>query len=69
MNKEFKATLRFVALIATPLCLINGLIFSVGSQDLIATWLRQFGFSLLITFPQAVVYVSIAKWFDKKNET
>lgn len=69
MNKEFKATLRFVGLIATPLCLINGLIFSVGSQDLIAIWLRQFGFSLLITFPQAVVYVSIVKWFDKKNET
>lgn len=68
MNKELKTTLRFVVLIATPLCFINGLIFSLGSQDLIETWFTRFMFTFLITFPQAVLYVSAVKWFDKKKK-
>lgn len=68
MNKELKATLRFVALIATPLCFINGLIFSLGSQDLIQTWFNRFVFTFLVTFPQAVLYVSAVRWFDKRKK-
>lgn len=67
MKKEFKSTLRFVLLIATPLCLVNGLIFSLGSQDLIQSWFVRFGITFLVTFPQAVFYVSLVKWFDKRN--
>lgn len=68
MNKELKATLRFVALIATPLCFIDGLIFSLGSQDLIQTWFSRFVFTFLVTFPQTVLYVSAVKWFDKRKK-
>jgi hypothetical protein len=68
MKKELKATLRFVMLIATPLCLVNGLIFSLSSQDLIQTWFSRFCITFLVTFPQAVLYVSIVKWFDKRNK-
>ncbi|PNW25684.1 hypothetical protein BKP44_19370 [Formosa algae] len=68
MKKELKSTFRFVMLIATPLCLVNGLIFSLGSQDLIQTWFSRFGFTFLVTFPQAILYVSAVKWFDKRNK-
>ncbi len=68
MKKELKSTLRFVVLIATPLCLVNGLIFSLGSQDLIQTWFSRFVFTFLVTFPQAVLYVSVVKWLDKRNK-
>ncbi|MBP1841570.1 hypothetical protein J2Z57_003498 [Formosa algae] len=68
MKNELKSTLRFVVLIATPLCLVNGLIFSLGSQDLIQAWFSRFGFTFLVTFPQAVFYVSVVKWFDKRNK-
>lgn len=68
MKKELIETLRFVALIATPLCFVNGLIFSLGSQDLIQTWFSRFGFTFLVTFPQAVLYVSAVKWFDNRNK-
>ncbi|SEC74935.1 hypothetical protein SAMN05192540_3986 [Maribacter dokdonensis] len=68
MKNELKSTLRFVVLIATPLCLVNGLIFSLGSQDLIQVWFSRFGFTFLVTFPQAVLYVSVVKWFDKRNK-
>lgn len=68
MKKELKSTLRFVLLIATPLCLVNGLIFSLNSQDLIQSWFSRFGITFLVTFPQAVLYVSAVKWFDKRNK-
>lgn len=68
MKKELKETLRFVALIATPLCVVNGIIFSLGSQDLIQTWFSRFLLTFLVTFPQAVLYVSAAKWYNKRKK-
>jgi hypothetical protein len=67
MKEELKSTLRFVLLIATPLCFVNGLIFSLGSQDLMQSWFNRFGITFLVTFPQAVFYVSFVKWFDKRK--
>ena len=63
MNKEFKQTLRFVVLIATPLCFVNSLIFSGSYVDFV----NRFLLTYLITFPQAVLYVSIVKYLDKRN--
>ena len=68
MKKELKETLRFVALIATPLCFVNGLIFNLGSQDLIQTWFSRFLLTFLVTFPQAVLYVSAVKWYNKRKK-
>lgn len=68
MKKELKSTLKFLMLIATPLCFVNGLVFSLDSQNLIQTWFSRFCFSFLVTFPQAVLYVSIVKWLDKRNK-
>ena len=68
MKKELIETLRFVALIATPLCFVNGLIFSLGSQDLIQTWFSRFLLTFLVTFPQAVLYVSAVKWYNKRKK-
>lgn len=68
MNKELKQTLRFVVLIATPLCLVNSLFFSVGSVNFLSDWFSRFLLNYFITFPQAVLYVSTVKWFDKKNQ-
>ena len=68
MNKELKQTLRFVVLIATPLCLVNAFIFSIGSDDFLSSWFSRFGLNYLITFPQAVFYVSVVKWFDKRKK-
>ena len=67
MKKELIETLRFVALIATPLCFVNGLIFNLGSQDLIQTWFSRFLLTFLVTFPQAVLYVSAVKWYNKRK--
>lgn len=68
MKKELIETLRFVALIATPLCFVNGLIFNLGSQDLIQTWFSRFLLTFLVTFPQAVLYVSAVKWYNKRKK-
>lgn len=68
MKKELIETLRFVTLIATPLCFVNGLIFSLGSQDLIQTWFSRFLLTFLVTFPQAVLYVSAVKWYNKRKK-
>lgn len=68
MSKELKITLRFVVLIATPLCLVNSLIFSWGSSDFGAEWLNRFLFNFVISFPQAIIYVSAIKWFDKTRK-
>jgi hypothetical protein len=42
MNKDLKMTLRFVVLIATPLCLVNSLLFSFGLIDFWQEWLKRF---------------------------
>ena len=68
MKKELIETLRFVTLIATPLCFVNGLIFSLGSQDLIQTLFSRFLLTFLVTFPQAVLYVSAVKWYNKRKK-
>ena len=68
MNKELKRTLRFVSLIAIPLCFVNSLVLSFIPQGFLSGWSARFLFSLLLTFPQAVFYVSLVKWFDKKRE-
>ena len=67
MNKELKTTLRFVFFIATPLCLVNSLIVSFGAIDFWQVWSTLFLRSYIITFPQAVLYVSAIKWFDKQK--
>jgi len=69
MNKDLKMTLRFVVLIATPLCLVNSFIFSFGSVDFLSDWISRFGLNYIITFPQAIFYVSVVKWFDKRKKS
>ena len=66
MRKELKATVQFVSMIAIPLCFVNSLILSVTPTGFISDWFGRFFFSLLITFPQAVLYVSIVKRFSKR---
>ncbi|EJF10452.1 MULTISPECIES: hypothetical protein [Pontibacter] len=65
--RHLKPTLRFVALVATPLCLVNSFIASQDSVNFFADWATRFTYSFLITFPQAVVYVSLIKWFDSRR--
>jgi len=67
MIKELRITLRFVSLIAIPLCFVNSFIIDIIPSNFISGWLSRFFFSLFITFPQAVVYVSIVKWLDRKK--
>ncbi|WP_266204579.1 hypothetical protein [Pontibacter kalidii] len=65
--RNLKPTLRFVALVATPLSLINSFVGTYGSADFLAQWANRFAFSLIIIYPQAVVYVSLIKWYDSKR--
>ncbi|MDY0090574.1 MAG: hypothetical protein RBR78_09435 [Flavobacteriaceae bacterium] len=67
MNKDLKITLRFVVLIATPLCLVNSLLFSFGLTDFWQEWLKRFLFNYAISFPQAVLYVTLIKWYDRRK--
>lgn len=69
MSKELKQTLRFVSMIAIPLCFVNSLISGFVPTSFISDWTSRFIFSLGITFPQAVFYVSIVKRLDKKRKT
>ena len=59
--KEFKKTLVFVFCIATPLCLVNSLIFNESN------WRSTFWASYIVSIPQAIVYVSIIKWIAKRR--
>lgn len=61
-------TLRFVVLIATPLCLVNSLIFSFGSGNTLMDWLNRFLLNYAFSFPQAVLYVTLIKRYDRKKE-
>lgn len=65
--KHLKPTLRFVALVATPLCLVNSFLAVQGSVDFYTAWADKFITGFLITYPQAVVYVSIIKWVDSRR--
>lgn len=65
--KHLRPTLRFVALVATPLCLVNSFIAAQDSVNFYTEWATRFTYSFLITYPQAVVYVSLVKWFDRKR--
>jgi len=67
-SKILFQTLRFVILVATPLCFFNSLIFSYKSVDFLSVWLNRFLLNYIITFPQAVVYVSLVKWFDSRKK-
>lgn len=67
MSKDLKTTLRFVVLIATPLCLVNSLIFSFGLTDFWMDWLKRFLLNYAISFPQAVLYVTLIKWYDRRK--
>lgn len=67
--KVFVQTLRFVALIATPLVLVNSFIFSFGSVNFLEVWLTRFCLNFAVTFPQAIIYVSLVKWFDGREKT
>ncbi len=69
MNNNLKQTLRFVSLIATPLCLTNSIIFSLESSSFWFEMINRFLLNFLITFPQAVLYVSIVKWYDNINNS
>lgn len=69
MGKDLKQALRFVVLIATPLCLVNSLFFSFGSVNFLSDWFSRFLLNYSIIFPQAVLYVSVVKWFDKRNQS
>lgn len=61
-------TLRFVVLIATPLCLVNSLIFSFGSADFLMGWFNRFLLNYAISFPQAILYVTLIKWYDRRKQ-
>lgn len=63
-----KATLRFVVLVATPLCLVNSSLFSLEADHFLLTFINSFTVNYLITFPQAVIYVSLVKWFDHRRK-
>jgi hypothetical protein len=65
--KNLKLTLRFVAFVATPLCLVNSFIATTESVDFFASWAGRFFSNFLTTYPQAVVYVSLIKWFDSRR--
>ena len=65
--KNLKPTLRFVALVATPLCLVNSFLATQDSLYFYTDWATKFTTNFLITYPQAVVYVSLIKWFDSKR--
>ena len=68
MLQNIKPTLRFVALVATPLCLVNSFIFSLGAQDLFLGVWSKFTQSYLLSFPQALLYVSLIKHFDGRRK-
>lgn len=53
--KEFKQTLIFVFFIATPLCMVNSLIFNAEN------WLKSFFAAYVASVPQAIIYVTIIK--------
>ena len=67
-RKIFFQTLRFVILVATPLCFFNSLVFSYTDNDFLSAWLARFCLNYMITFPQAVLYVTIIKWFDNHKK-
>ena len=68
MPKELKITLQFVAKIAIPLCLVNSIIMGYVPGHLLVDAWKRFAIGLLITFPQAVLYVSIVKWYQRSKE-
>ncbi len=44
-------------------------IFSFGSDNFLSDWFNRFLLNFLITFPQAVFYVSILKYFDNRKKS
>ena len=74
MNTELKQTLQFVFFIATPLfffiatplCLVNSFITS-DKFNLWNDWGLKFLTSYAISFPQAVLYVSLVKWYKRRK--
>ena len=66
MNTELKQTLQFVFFIATPLCLVNSFITS-EKFNLWNDWGLKFLTSYAISFPQAVLYVSLVKWYKRRK--
>lgn len=60
-------TLRFVILIATPLCLVNSLLFSLGLVDFWEEWAKRFLLNYTISFPQAILYVTLVKWYNRRK--
>jgi len=67
--KEFKTTLRFVFFIATPLSLVNSCLTNWNATDFLLAWTCGFLWIYPISFLQAVSYVSIIKWYDKRKST
>lgn len=65
--KDFKKTIRFVILIATPLCLVNSFIFSYESNNIFEEWTKRFLTFFSLSFPQAVIYVSLIKLYDRRK--
>jgi len=67
INKNFKASLRFVFFIATPLSLVNTCIANWNSTDFFLTWMSGFLWIYPISFTQAICYVSLIKWYDRRK--
>ncbi len=68
MNKDLKSTLRLVCFIATPMCLVNSFIFSFNQPNFLIEWLKQFLTMYIISFPQAILYVSLIKKYDSRKK-
>lgn len=68
MSRDLKMTLPFVVLIATPLCLVNSLVFSLGSVDFLSDCSCRFTQNYVITFPQAALYVSAKNGITEENQ-
>lgn len=68
MNKELQRTLRFVSLIAIPLCFVNSMVLTFIPPNFLFDWSTRFFINLVLTFPQAVLYVSLIKWYNKSKD-
>ena len=68
-RKNLLPTLRFVSMVAIPLCVVNSLIFSLDTDAFFAIWLKRFCVNLILTFPQAVLYVSLVNKYDNRKKS
>ncbi len=67
--KSLWSTTRFVLKIATPLSLVNSMIHNFNATPFFSEWMKAFALNFMITLPQAVLYVSLVKWWAQRKES